>query len=63
MYHNLGELSNAEQQLLITVQIQEAIEQAGINGDQSTGIRANTSDLVPNYAAFNDAWKVKWMLL
>jgi hypothetical protein len=38
--------------------IQEAIEQAGINGDQSTGIRAGTSDLIPNYKAFSDKWKV-----
>jgi hypothetical protein len=31
--------------------IQEAIEQAGINGDQSTGIRSQTSDRKPNYNA------------
>jgi hypothetical protein len=29
--------------------IQEAIEQAGINGNQSTGIRGTTSDATPNY--------------
>jgi len=39
--------------------IQEAIEQAGLNGDQSTGIRANTSDRIPNYKAFSDSWKIK----
>ena len=39
--------------------IQEAIELAGINGDQSTGIRAGTSDRIPNYKAFSDKWKIK----
>jgi Tfp pilus assembly protein PilV len=38
--------------------IQEAIEKAGINGDENTGIRAGTSDLIPNYKAFSDKWKV-----
>jgi len=33
--------------------IQEAIEQAGINGDQSTGIRAATSDVIPNYSSYS----------
>ena len=32
--------------------IQEAIEQAGINGNQSTGIRASTSDIIPNYSSY-----------
>jgi hypothetical protein len=32
--------------------IQEAIEQAGINGDQSEGIRFNTSERIPNYSNF-----------
>jgi hypothetical protein len=32
--------------------IQEAIEQAGINGNQSTGIRASTSDVIPNYSNY-----------
>jgi len=32
--------------------IQEAIEQAGINGDQAEGIRFNTSDTIPNYSNF-----------
>ena len=32
--------------------LQEAIEQAGINGDQSSGIRANTSDTIPNYSVY-----------
>ena len=36
--------------------MQEAIEQAGINGDQSTGIRAGTSDVLPNYEAFSNYW-------
>jgi hypothetical protein len=36
--------------------IQEAIEQAGINGDQSTGIRAGTSDVIPNYYDFSYYW-------
>jgi hypothetical protein len=39
--------------------VQEAIEQAGLNGDQSTGIRASTSDRIPNYKAFSDKWKIK----
>jgi Tfp pilus assembly protein PilX len=39
--------------------IQEAIEQADINGGQSTGIRAGTSDVIPNYKAFSDSWKIK----
>ena len=34
--------------------IQEAIEQSGINGDQNTGIRAGTSDIIPNYANYTD---------
>ena len=34
--------------------IQEAIEQAGINGNQTTGIRAGTSDVIPNYANYSD---------
>ena len=29
--------------------IQEAIEQAGTNGNQTTGIRDNTSETIPNY--------------
>lgn len=33
--------------------MQEAIEQAGINGNQSTGIRASTSDIIPNYSNYN----------
>jgi hypothetical protein len=33
--------------------IQEAIEQAGINGDQSSGIRAATSDTIPNYSDYS----------
>ena len=37
--------------------IQEAIEQAGINGDQSTGIRASTSDVIPNYDNFSYYWR------
>ena len=37
--------------------IQEAIEQAGINGNQSTGIRASTSDVIPNYEAFSNYWE------
>ena len=36
--------------------VQEAIEQAGINGDQSTGIRAGTSDVLPNYESFSNYW-------
>ncbi len=42
--------------------IQEAIEQAGINGDQSTGIRASTSDVLPNYESFSNYWyqSVHW---
>ena len=32
--------------------IQEAIEQAGINGNQSSGIRATTSDTIPNYSDY-----------
>jgi Tfp pilus assembly protein PilX len=32
--------------------IQEAIEQAEINGNQSTGIRSNTSDTIPNYSSY-----------
>jgi hypothetical protein len=42
--------------------IQEAIEQAGINGNQSTGIRAGTSDVLPNYEAFSNYWcnSVHW---
>jgi hypothetical protein len=32
--------------------IQEAIEQAGINGDQAEGIRFNTSETIPNYSNF-----------
>jgi hypothetical protein len=32
--------------------IQEAIEQAGINGNQSAGIRASTSDVIPNYSNY-----------
>ena len=32
--------------------IQEAIEQANINGNQSAGIRANTSESIPNYRNF-----------
>ncbi|MGB2012036.1 MAG: hypothetical protein ACPHYF_10955, partial [Akkermansiaceae bacterium] len=32
--------------------IQEAIEQAGINGNQTTGIRAGTSDNIPNYSNY-----------
>ena len=40
--------------------IQEAIEQAGHQwSDQSTGIRAGTSDVIPNYKAFSDSWKIK----
>jgi len=39
--------------------VQEAIELAGINGEQSTGIRASTSDRIPNYKAFSDSWKIK----
>ena len=37
--------------------IQEAIEQAEINGDQTTGIRAGTSELIPNYEAFSYYWE------
>ena len=37
--------------------IQEAIEQAGINGDQTTGIRATTSDVQPNYDKFSYYWR------
>ena len=36
--------------------VQEAIEQAGINGDQSSGIRASTSDVLPNYEAYSNYW-------
>ena len=32
--------------------IQEAIEQAGTNGNQTSGIRGNTSDSIPNYANY-----------
>ena len=32
--------------------IQEAIEQAGTNGNQTTGIRAGTSDNIPNYSNY-----------
>ncbi|MDG1301171.1 MAG: hypothetical protein P8R37_06240, partial [Opitutae bacterium] len=32
--------------------LQEAIEQAGINGNQSSGIRANTSYTIPNYSDY-----------
>jgi len=32
--------------------IQEAIEQAGINGNQSSGIRATTSETIPNYSNY-----------
>ena len=34
--------------------LQEAIEQAGINGNQSTGIRAGTSDVIPNYSSYTN---------
>jgi len=33
--------------------LQEAIEQAGINGNQSSGIRAATSDTIPNYSDYS----------
>ena len=36
--------------------VQEAIEQAGINGDQSSGIRASTSEVLPNYESFSNYW-------
>ena len=45
--------------------IQAAIEQAGINGiydtdtNTFTGIRGTTSDVIPNYKAFSDSWKIK----
>jgi len=32
--------------------LQEAIEQAGTNGNQTSGIRSNTSDSIPNYANY-----------
>ena len=43
--------------------IQEAIEQAGINDfkdpDTNLSIRDRTSDVIPNYAAFSEGWKIK----